>query len=352
MQAEILWSAILVPPLLVVAIIMLTIVIKADKAPSLLAMVTLNSKKSLAHQPLLWFSLCLPLTYFFSFGAIVWGQSSLDLSDKGFENFIKISTLPLLLLSLAVPFSLLIWRFHATLQTAEQIELASYKNNIDTYYAHKKALIDHFGGIPARTYEGGIKAVFALHPRLHLKFFKNTPPNEGIPDINTACFEEAINFLRTARHAIYVTLTTADDVERVQNYIVACDEVYQLGSLLVLEPIFGPLYEKSLKRKYPDCIKTSEDGRRAFTPLGDNSDELIGAYRYCRSFMRLLCEFAGYDIKFFERDGRYDFVDKGRHYLPKSKERRVEAILSVLEPYIYNSDAFVETPSVEQPTKA
>lgn len=116
----------------------------------------------------------------------------------------------------------------------------------------------------------------------------------------------------------------------------------------MLEPIFGQLYENSIRRGYPDYIKTSEDERRAFTPLGDNTHELIGAYRYCRSFMRLLCEFAGYGIKFFERDGRYDFVDKGRHYFPKLEERRVEVFLSVLGQYIYTSDDFIETPPVEQ----
>lgn len=342
-------AAILLPPVFLFASVMLIMSIKAKRAPTYFALFTLNSKKSLAHQPLLWFSLGLPFLYFLMFGAIVWSRSDLELSAEGFENFLKISTMPLLLLSLALPFSLLIWRFHATLQTAEQIALASYKNNIDTYYAHKKALIDHFSSIPTRTYEGGIKAVFSLHPRLHLKFFDNTAPSEGIPNINNSAFEASINLLRTAQQAIYNMLTTGSDAQRISNYIKACDELYELAGVLVLEPIYGQLFQASVRKKYPECLKTSNDGRRNFRPMGASTHELIGAYRYCRSFLRLLCEFAGYEITFFEDRGRYDLVDKGRYYLPRSEERRVETFLPSLESDVFISEDFIEAPSVDQP---
>jgi hypothetical protein len=341
-------SAILLPPLLIIGIILLVVSVRVNHVFLFSSLFTLDSKKSLAHQPLLWFSLGLPFSYFFSFGVIVWAQSELNLSAEGFDNFLKISTLPLLLLSMALPFSLLVWRFHATLQTAEQIALASYKNNIDTYYAHKKALIDHFSSIPNRTYEGKIEAIFTLHPRLHLKFFINTPPSQGIPDINEAVFEKAITLLRRAQQSIYIVLTTDDAKHRIHHYVIACDELYELGHLLVLEPIYGQLRQVSVRRKYPEVLHASKDGRVCFTPLGETTRELIGAYRYCRSFLRLLCEFAGAEIRFFELSGRYDFIDKGQYFVPKNEERRPENFLATIEPYVYSSNEFIESRPVVQ----
>lgn len=115
----------------------------------------LNSK-SLLSQPLFILSLLFPLHLFFAYGVWAWEGYGLNLSSDGFENFIKITKLPLLLLASAAPMAAIVNNIHRTIQTETQIEkaqsqldLATEKNKLDLYYSHLKNYSDIFKTLPS-----------------------------------------------------------------------------------------------------------------------------------------------------------------------------------------------------------
>ncbi|ELP5696025.1 hypothetical protein QTV01_003938 [Enterobacter ludwigii] len=115
----------------------------------------LNSK-SLLSQPLFILSLLFPLHLFFAYGVWSWEGHGLNLSSDGFENFIKITKLPLLLLASAAPMAAIVNNIHRTIQTETQIEkaqsqldLATEKNKLDLYYSHLKNYSDIFKTLPS-----------------------------------------------------------------------------------------------------------------------------------------------------------------------------------------------------------
>lgn len=98
--------------------------------------------RSLGHQPLFWMAMGLPVLLFFYFGWFSWKGSSLQWDQDGFNNFINSSRLPLGLLALTIPFTVLITSMHRSIQTAKQIEEAQVKNTADRHFAHMKFFID------------------------------------------------------------------------------------------------------------------------------------------------------------------------------------------------------------------
>lgn len=284
-------------------------------------------EEGLADQGLLWLSILAPAAYFFTFGTVAWSEHIVQINAEGFESFIKISTLPIGLLSLAVPLSLLVMRVHSTKQTATQIKITKHKNNLDTYYAHRKAMFDYFSIIDDIEYEGKITGSFHLHPRLHLKFFKNTPPDQGIPAVDTVKIEEMLALLQHARVAIFHVMShSTNDSDRITHYLNACTSTYKLANLLSLEPIYKTLHDKSFEvtilenNKVPD----SHPIRRLYT-LGKTQEETIGAFRYSRSYARLICEFCGYTTESFSQEDYAD-VDKGNNYTSAKYYQIINAI--------------------------
>ncbi|MFV7784286.1 hypothetical protein ACNPKB_10900 [Shewanella marisflavi] len=111
---------------------------------------TFDAKHGLASQPIFWMTIVYPIGIFFSTGIWVWYGRSLDISADGFSTFIEISKLPLGLLGLSIPLSVLTARLHGTKQTAlqiskaqRQIEETQQKNKTDLYLAHYNHFCDH-----------------------------------------------------------------------------------------------------------------------------------------------------------------------------------------------------------------
>lgn len=110
---------------------------------------TLNPEQGLHLQPLFWFSILTPFAVFLSFGVYAWEGFQLDFSYDGFENFIRLSKLPLGLLGLSLPLAVLVSRLHSTVQTATQIEIANgsairdqYKINKDQFSSAQEQFCD------------------------------------------------------------------------------------------------------------------------------------------------------------------------------------------------------------------
>ncbi|WP_152980208.1 hypothetical protein [Pseudomonas mediterranea] len=277
----------------------------------------LDADRGLAEQGYLWLSIITPIIYFIVFGSFAWSDYSPSLTSAGFKKFIEISTLPLALLSLTIPTTVLIARIHATHQTSVQISTTRHKNNMDAYYAHRKAMFEYFGSLKKITYPGGIEGDFYAHPRLHLRFFVDRGPANGTPEVNTKKFEESIKILSEIQEHIHIALiqradNTALDIF-LENYASACVKIFELSSTLHLPCIYENL--KTKKTEYHLCRDKSfpEDKDIKINGVGSSTDHLIGAYRYTRSFLRVLCEFAGYDISFFDKK-LHPAIDKGENY--------------------------------------
>ncbi|WP_152978743.1 hypothetical protein [Pseudomonas mediterranea] len=281
---------------------------------------TLDADRGLAEQGYLWLSIVTPTIYFIVFGSFAWSDYSPNLSSEGFKNFIEISTLPLAFLSLSIPATVLIARIHATHQTSVQIATTRYKNNIDAYYAHRKAMFEYFNSLKTINYPGGIEGDFYAHPRLHLRFFVDRGPTNGTPEINSKKFEEAINTIAEIQNHIHEALIQRSYKEQAEmflkNYADACTKIFELSSILHLPCIYENLKAKTTE--YCICLNSlsPEKDDITFNAVGSSTDQLIGAYRYTRSFLRVLCEFAGHDVSFFDRK-LHPAIDKGDNYKSK-----------------------------------
>lgn len=122
----------------------------------------LLNEKNLARQPLFWISALAPFFLFIFLGYFSWKDCNFELNRKAYENFLLISKLPLLCLSLSVPLVAIVAHIHRTIQTEkqmshtqEQIEntqrqiiLLEEKNKPDSYYAHVKSITEAITLIP------------------------------------------------------------------------------------------------------------------------------------------------------------------------------------------------------------
>lgn len=114
------------------------------------------NEKNLLKQPLFIASIIIPLEMFILYGLWAWKGHSLDFTSEGFNQFLDISKLPLLILASSVPLASIVNNIHRTTQTENQIEktqkqinLVIEKNKTDSYYSHLKSYADIFKTLPA-----------------------------------------------------------------------------------------------------------------------------------------------------------------------------------------------------------
>lgn len=105
------------------------------------------NEKPLTSQTLFWLAIIIPFVSFGYFGYFSWHSKPFLFNAEGFERFIKISALPLGLLSLSIPFSAIVNNIHRTIQTNKQIQETGIKNNNDLYYSHRNNTINYFNNI-------------------------------------------------------------------------------------------------------------------------------------------------------------------------------------------------------------
>lgn len=274
----------------------------------------LDADRGLAEQGFLWLSICTPIAYFLLFGHFAWKNYSPDLSPEGFAEFLKISGLPLGLLSLSIPLSILVARIHATHQTSVQIQITRHKNNLDSYYAHRKAMFEYFSALQPITYPGEIKGDFHAHPRLHLRFFLDKGASNGTPEVNKLYFDDSIRKISEIQEHIHQCLLINVKLnDRIIHYAKSCNKIYELAGTLTLPNIYETLKENSQDEQI--CLNSNDPKEQdlIFSTVGKTTSELVGAYRYIRSFLRTLCEFAGHDVSFFDKK-THPAIDKGNQF--------------------------------------
>lgn len=109
---------------------------------------------SLDKQNLFWIAIFAPIVYFFLLGCVAWSGTEIDRSWNGFNKFLEISKLPIGILALSPIFGVFVSNVHRTIQTEKQISatekqitIAEEKNYSDSFYAHKKYIIEEFNTI-------------------------------------------------------------------------------------------------------------------------------------------------------------------------------------------------------------
>jgi hypothetical protein len=277
-----------------------------DRYKSALA---LNAEKGLSHHGLLWLCITVPCFYFVALCFIAWQGYSVALTSEGLNTFVKISSLPLAVLSMSLPLSVLVSRFHATCQTAEQIKITKQKNNIDLFHSHRNELFNYFSQIGEINYLGCLNAKYKVHPRIHKNFFSGLPIT-GTPQINEETFSDIERELNSARWQLDVVIKDKNPELTFDFYIAnLCRNIYRLGAKLGLPEIHITLAEKSIL--VPVKIKGNQLN---LLTVGKTTNEAIAAYRYAKNYYDNLCDFAGRQ-NMAPDDNELKYIDSGGSFV-------------------------------------
>ncbi|MBC2381716.1 hypothetical protein HF257_10885 [Pseudomonas sp. WS 5106] len=267
---------------------------------------TMHPDQGLVRQGLLWLSILVPLFYGLGAGIIIWADYQISLTQEGLETFVKISAIPLALFSLSLPLTILVSRLHATSQTANQITLTRHKNNIDSFYSHRKELFSYFAQIGEVVFLDCIIAKFKLHPRIHKRFFTGKLA-DGTPMANEAEFKTVESDIENALWKIHGVLTDFNPEMTYSLYVAnLCSEIYRLALTLGLTEIYIVLAEKSTL--VPAII---DEEPKMLRTVGTTTTELIAAFRYIYSFFHNLCDFAGITPLDSRKDPAYRYIFEG-----------------------------------------
>lgn len=257
---------------------------------------TLHTEKSIGHQGIFWFSIILPMVYFFLLGSLAWSGYTFRFDAEGFKTFVSISALPLGVLSLAIPLSASVSRFHATKQTAKQIQIVSQKNNIDLFHAHRKEFFSYFEQIGEVNLLINLTALNKPHPRLHKIFFKGDP-KYGTPTADKDKFDEVDKLLESTRGNLISILDDVNPQVSLGLYIeIFCRDVMRLANMMGLQEVIDLCMSSP---RYPCNIKGV---RYNLETVGKTSDEAIASFKCIENFYNNLCDFAYYKSSYFDNE--------------------------------------------------
>lgn len=193
----------------------------------------------LTNQHLFWAAIIIPFSAFIVVGIICWYGKSLRLDSTGFDNFLSISKLPLALLSLSLPFGVVVNNVHRTIQTDKQIKEAERKNKADGFYSHRKNTIEIFENLPFRSFE----VVGKTH---QIKFDNNyTTYKYCYPNASTTSYDfEADEHFTVRTHNIWLALKEKiqnpnySDTDGLFKYISSIENLLaQIHNLLMFKPL-------------------------------------------------------------------------------------------------------------------
>lgn len=244
----------------------------------------LHVEEGLIRQGLLWIAIGVPLGLGFSFGLWSWSEYRVELSSAGFKKFLEISLLPLAIMSISLPLAGLVTRLHSTQQAARQIFLSKFKNNIDAFYSHRKAMLEYFKEIPSIKYFDEYEFVFSQHPVLHKRFFNGTP-EDGWPTLNNVIFNEISDKIVSAARSLQVVLSGGRS-ELLSLYLAACVDVYLVAKVLNIKEVTHVMARRGVYVKYQNSSGGS-------LTLGVSTLEMLAAIRFVREYYNNLCDFSG-----------------------------------------------------------
>ncbi|GEM_PF-2405478 len=268
---------------------------------------TIDTNKGLSSQGLFWMSILVPFVYFFVVGMLGWKDYKLRLDAEGFKTFISISALPIGILSLAVPLSAIVARFHTSKQTARQIEIVSQKNNVDLFHAHRREFFSYFSQVGETKYSDRLTGKNYIHPRLHKILFKGKPEH-GSPKPNEAVFKEISRDIHSLKSLLDDVLKNKNKERSFDSYLANfCPQLYGLTLRLGLIEIYDSLKEFSLESLGPK-------NEKKYLTVGGNADDAVHSLRYIDNFFSNLCDFAGLDIKKQDCDIEFSYFMSNNQY--------------------------------------
>lgn len=199
---------------------------------------TMNAEP-LTHQPLFKAAIIIPIVSFFLLGGVAWTGHSLKLDEQGLNNFLNISKLPLAVLSLAIPFGVIVNNIHRTIQTDKQIKEAERKNNLDRFYAHRKNTIEILQNFELST-------IFAVNDEIQLEFensystYKKFYPQASINSSNYNSSELFIYGITNLFQQLNKLLTITEFETKLDyfKHLTSIEEsIYQIHRLFGFKPV-------------------------------------------------------------------------------------------------------------------
>lgn len=265
---------------------------------------TLHPDKGLMQQGLLWLSIITPIIYFIELLSIATKGYELRLDGEGFKTFTSIATLPLAILSLTIPLSVLVARFHSSQQTAEQIKANRQKNNTDLFHSHRKELFSYFVQVGEVTYHKNLVCKNKVHPRLHKVFFAGRP-QDGVPVIKESSFIDVEMSLSSVRIHLIAILGDRDPDSTYSRYLVNFGPgIYRLSQMLGLPEVVDLM---SSNPRVP-CVVKKEVIQ--VETVGVTTDEAISAFNLIENFFHNLCDFANYSSPYFSDTKQMELMNE------------------------------------------
>ena len=266
--------------------------------------IRLKPEKGLALQPLLWISMLSPLILFFYFGYFVWKDYTISLSYDGFDNFIKISKLPLGILAISLPLSALIIRIHSTHQAAIQIASTYNKYKQDTYYAHKKAFSDSFSSIPNKVLFGFTeKSEYYVDNRLYKKVFPESHIDTGVTICSETYLHNLYEELEILGMKVFTLVHLSTECSDEDNFATVANLVFsQMNKLCNLIYIDIPCEIKERKH-FKLRYNTQEI---AIKILAKNLNQIVGQTRYLYTYIENISSFS--DFSYEIKDPRLKYI--------------------------------------------
>ncbi|MDI3370997.1 hypothetical protein QLG14_17325 [Pseudomonas sp. V104_10] len=242
----------------------------------------LDPDQGLGEQPLFWLVMLTPVTYFFLFGIVAWTDGyELSLDSYGFKQFWEITTLPVAMLSLAIPLTALVTYLHSTAQTARQIE----KNKHELFYIHRNQFVTYYEQIGSTRFSDGLKVSYKINPRVHARLFIGDVA-EGTPMRKTQVFNSRIADLKVARRCLVRLMSQPPSPASFIDYLIFCRRVYKLIHFFTIGDLEVILDEAS------HGARTSDKRRSRL--LGLSTDLAVDSFRCVENYLTSAIEFSGY----------------------------------------------------------
>jgi len=268
---------------------------------------SLHPNKGLSSQGLFWLAIMMPLTYFVFLGFLAWKGYVPRLDAEGFKTFISISALPLGVLSLALPLSVSVARFHSSKQTAKQIEIVSHKNNLDLFHSHRKELFSYFSQVGETKYSDLLTGKNHVHPRIHKNFFIGLP-DVGAPVPNEIGFSAIQRDIQSLFFFLDGIIKNVNKEMSFDFYVANfCPQLYRVSLALGLIDIIEAYKEISIESS------PQQEGVR-FKTVGRSTEDSVVALRYIYDFFSNLCDFSGYSNHEHILGEEYYYLISGNAY--------------------------------------
>jgi len=195
-----------------------------------LNLLTLLSRLGLTELPLFWGSITLCVSLYIAFSLPIWINYEIDLSPTGYSNFIELTTLPTILLAIALPLIAAIARAHSTHQSAEQIAKTELNLKIEAHYKYKdefKSALQDLANSFSNSYKD-----YAPHISMQNMFYEVHEYCNGydIPDLNHSRIFKLVDSLTTIDKNVRI-INQASQVENSDNQTSRKDIISSIEEL-------------------------------------------------------------------------------------------------------------------------